>query len=59
MNYKNSIDHLISFGINEEENKNAATIKSLNRFNLKNMILWIRKEIAGIHPGFYIMSLHQ
>ena len=35
VNYKNSIDHLTSFGINEEENKNAATKKSLNRFNLR------------------------
>ena len=32
VNYKNSIDLLTSFGINEEENKNAATKKSLNRF---------------------------
>jgi len=43
VNYKNSIDHLTSFGINEVENKNAAIKKSLNRFNLKNMILYIRK----------------
>jgi len=43
VNYKNSIDHLTSLGINEVENKNAAIKKSLNRFNLKNMILYIKK----------------
>ena len=32
MNCKNSIDLLTTFRINEEENKNAATKKSLNRF---------------------------
>jgi len=32
LNCKNSIDHLISIEINEEENKNAVTNKSLNRF---------------------------
>ena len=48
LNFKNSIDLLISFGINEEENKNAATKKSLNRFNLKNMFLYSTSEIRGI-----------
>ena len=48
MNCKNYIDLLTSFGINEEENKNAATIKSLNRFyNLKNKILYIRRDMTG------------
>ena len=44
LNFKNSIDHLISIEINEEENKNAATKKSLNRSNLKNVILYTRNE---------------
>jgi hypothetical protein len=59
VNFKNSIDLLTSLGINEGENKNAATKKSLNRFNLKNLILYFRKETIGIHPGFFIMSLPQ
>ena len=42
MNCKNSNYLLTSFGINEEENKNAATKKSLNRSNIKNVILYIR-----------------
>ena len=48
VNYMNSIDLLTSFRINEEENKNVATKKSLNRFNLKNMLLYSTSEIRGI-----------
>ena len=47
LNCKNSIYLLTSFGINEEENKNAATKKSFNRFNLKNMLLYSTSEIRG------------
>jgi len=44
VNCKNSIYLLTSFGINEEENKNAATKKSFNRFNLKKCFYTARRK---------------
>jgi hypothetical protein len=49
MNFKNTIDHLTSFGINEEEDENAVTKKSLNRFNLIHYIKDSLKLLKG--PG--------
>jgi hypothetical protein len=50
MNFKNSIDLLASFKINEEENKNAATKKSLNQFY--NLIHYIKDSPKQLkRPG--------